>query len=34
MKRKVVCQQCNGYGYVDGQRTCPKCKGEKEVEAE
>jgi DnaJ-class molecular chaperone len=31
MMRKV-CPQCNGYGYVDGQRTCPLCLGTKEVE--
>ena len=30
MWRKVVCPQCHGLGYVDGQKTCPTCRGEKE----
>jgi SAM-dependent methyltransferase len=30
--RRVVCPSCHGYGYVDGQKTCPKCGGEKTIE--
>lgn len=28
----VVCPECMGYGYIDGQRVCPLCLGEKVME--
>jgi DnaJ-class molecular chaperone len=33
MMRRVPCPRCYGFGYVDGQKVCPKCLGTKEVEA-
>lgn len=28
---KVTCPECMGFGYIEGQRTCPTCQGEKVV---